>query len=206
MAQQRVLALGIGVLTSAALAACGGGGSGSGASTPVTVAATAAPTTAATTAATAAPQVVTMSLPDVGAMGQENDPTFGLVGGYTQQTYSQVLGFAPGSQVMIMNGQPGIQHTFDVVSTTGFNGTATTAASGGSTLSSTFATGAVNPGQSVGPVTLTAGTYFIGCGFHFVSNKMRTVLVVAAAATPGPQATPVPGDTPPPSVNNGFGY
>ena len=56
---------------------------------------------------------------------------------------------------------------------------------------------------SVGPVTLTAGVYYIGCGFHYTSNNMRTVLTVAAAAVPGPQATAVPGD---PAPTNGIGY
>jgi hypothetical protein len=197
MAQQRIFA--IGVFASLALAACGGGGGGG--STPAVTSATAAPTTAAT----AAPQVITMSLPDVGAMGQVNDPTYGLVGGYTQQVYSQVLAFVPGAQVMITNGQPVYQHTFNVISQTGFNASQpSTTASGGNALSATYASGTLNPAQSVGPVTLAAGIYYIGCGFHYLTDKMRTVLVVAANATPGPQATPVPGDTPPP--NNNYGY
>ena len=77
-------------------------------------------------------------------------------------------------------------------------------AGGGSTVAAGYASGAVNPGTQIGPVTLSAGTYYIGCGFHYNTDQMRTVLVVAAASQPGPQATPVPNDTPPP--NNSYGY
>jgi hypothetical protein len=213
MAQQRIRHIGprlyggviAGVIASAALAACGGGGSG--ASAPVVAVATASPASVVTTPQ---PQVVTMSLPDGSAIGQETDPTYGLVGGYTQTKYSQVLGFVTGSQVMISNGQAAaIPHTLDVVSQTSFTTGATplpTTANGGTTFGAAFASGAINSGASIGPITLaTAGIYYSGCGFHFVSDTMRSVLVVAAAATPGPQATPVPGDTPPPN-NPGFGY
>ena len=213
MAQQRIrfsgarlsAGLAAGLIAGAALAACGGGGSGS---SPAVAVATTAPT--ATPVPTAAPQVITMSLPDGSAIGQENDPTYGLIGGYTQTKYSQVLGFVTGSQVMISNGQgTAIPHTLDVVSQTSFATGATplpTTASGGTSLAAGFASGSINSGAQIGPIALaTAGIYYIGCGFHFVSDTMRTVLVVAAAATPGPQATPVPGDTPPPN-NPGFGY
>jgi hypothetical protein len=104
---------------------------------------------------------------------------------------------------MIRNGQTAVPHTFSVISTTGFNGTPTATASGGSTIASNFNTGTVNGGQLIGPFTLTAGTYFIGCAFHYLAEGMRTVLVVAANATPGPQATPMPTATAPPG---GIGY
>jgi hypothetical protein len=151
-------------------------------------------TAPATAPATAAPQQIIMSLPGGSAIGQENDPTFGPVGGYTQMQFSQTLGFVPGAQIMIVNGQPGVQHTLNVLSQTAFpvNPTISFTAAGGNTLGPAFATGVVNGGSQIGPVTLTAGRYFIGCGFHYVSNGMRTVLNVAAGATPGPQATAVP--------------
>jgi hypothetical protein len=179
------------------VAACGGG---NGMTTPsgtvavTTPAPTAAPTTAATGAATAAPQQIIMSLPGGSAIGQENDPTYGAVGGYTQNQFSQTLAFVPGAQIMIVNGQPGVQHTLNVLSQTAFpvNPTISLTAAGGSTLAPGYATGALNGGTQIGPITLTAGLYFIGCGFHYVSNTMRTVLNVAAGAVPGPQATPVP--------------
>ncbi len=45
-------------------------------------------------------QVIKLAIP-ASAIGMENDPTFGSVAGFTQTTFSQVLGFAPGTQVMI---------------------------------------------------------------------------------------------------------
>jgi hypothetical protein len=86
-----------------------------------------------------------------------------------------------------------------VISTTGFTGAPTSlTAAGGSTIATGFTTGTVNGGALIGPFTLTAGTFFVGCAYHYVSENMRTVLVVAANATPGPQATPPPSATPPP--------
>lgn len=183
----------------AALAACGGGGSSS---TPAAPAAIATPISIATNSSQ---QVVTMALPTT-AINSETDPTYGLIGGYTQSQYSQVLGFVPGAKIMISNGELGVQHTLNVLSQTAFptNPTLSTAAAGGSTLAAGFASGAVNGGSMVGPITLTAGVYYIGCAFHYVSNTMRDVMVVAANATPGVQAAPpAPTNTAPPS---GFGY
>jgi hypothetical protein len=132
----------------------------------------------------------------------ETDPTYGLVAGYTQQVYSQTLAFVPGAQIMIANGQAGVPHTLNVLSQTAFpvSPTLVTTASGSSTLNASYTSGTVTNGTMVGPVTLTAGLYYIGCGFHYTSAGMRTVLNVAAAATPGPQATLNPADsTPPPA-------
>jgi hypothetical protein len=196
------------VIAVAALSACGGGGGGMVASsTPVTPSATQAPA-GPTPAPTAQPQMIKLALPGGSAIGQETDPTFGMIGGYTQTTYSQVLAFAPGSQVMIVNAQPatsGIAHTLNVLSQSSFpaSGPASGTASGGTTLGANFASGILNAGTQIGPITLTAGTYYIGCFFHYASNTMRDVLMVAANATPGPQATPVPQDTPQPIQ---FGY
>ena len=194
-------------ITAALLAACGGGGGGG--ATPSTAAVTTTPTSTPTQAPTATPQVITMALPGGSAIGTETDPTFGAVAGYTEQTYSQVLAFAPGAQIMIVNGQPASSatpHTLNVLSQSGFpaNPAIATTASGGSTLAAGFRSGSINAGSQVGPITLSAGTYYIGCGFHYLSNGMRTVLVVAANTNPGPQATPVPADTPVP--NNPYGY
>jgi hypothetical protein len=188
----------------ATLAACGGGGGGTAAggggipSNPVQ-----------TTTPVSTQQVVTMALPTT-AIGIEQDPTYGTIGGYTQALYSQTLAFAPGSQIMISNGQAGTPHTFGVDSTTGFDASGAalnTSATGGSTIQAGFNTGSVNGGASAGPFTLASGTYYVGCAFHFQSNTMRTVLTVAASATPGPQATAPPGQaTPPPGGGGGYSY
>ena len=192
----------VAVAIAATLAACGGGGSTGGGYNPPPPGPTPTPQPTSTVSTQ---QVVTMALPTT-VMGSRTDATFGVIGGYTQQGFSQTLGFAPGSQIMIQNGQIGTPHTFGVVSTTGFDagGALSTSATGGSTVGSGFNTGTVNGGGQAGPFTLAAGTYYIGCAFHYASNEMRTVLQVAANATPGPQATPpVAGETPPPG---GHGY
>jgi hypothetical protein len=193
------------VVALAALATACGGGGGGGVSPGGGTMATPTPTSTTSTQ-----QVVRLALPTT-AMGVENDPTFGLVGGFTQTNFSQVLGFAPGAQIMIQNAQiasSGVQHTLgDTGGTSGFNSGAALSmtASGGSTLSSGFQTGTINAGQTVGPFTLTSGTYYIGCAFHYVSNQMRDVLVVATGAQPGPQATQPPNTaSPPPPGGGGF--
>jgi hypothetical protein len=182
--------------------ACGGGGGSSGGFTGGTITPTNPPVSTQ--------QVVRLALPTT-AMGVENDPTFGLVGGFTQTNFSQVMGFAPGAQIMIQNAQiasSGVQHTLgDTGGTSGFNSGAALSmtASGGSTLSSGFQTGTINAGQTIGPFTLAAGLYYIGCAFHYVSNQMRDVLVVGTGAQPGPQATQPPNTaSPPPPGGGGF--
>ncbi|HEX3550265.1 MAG TPA: hypothetical protein VHT53_07820 [Candidatus Elarobacter sp.] len=190
----------IAVACAAALAACGGGGS----SAPANPNPNPNPNPTQTVSTQ---QVVAEALPS-SAIGAVVDPTFGLIGGFTQNTYSQTLAFAPGSQIMIRNGQTGVPHTFGVDSTTGFdaNGTAlSTTASGGSTVGAGFNTGTIAGGGQAGPFTLAAGTYWIGCAYHYVSNSMRTVLQVSASATPGPQATAPPG-TATPAPGGGGNY
>jgi hypothetical protein len=141
-------------------------------------------------------QVVSLALPTT-SIGSQINPTYGEIGGYTQSTYSQILGFAPGQQIMIRNGQAGVPHTLGDTGASGsfpavqpaalsFTGT------GSKTLSSGWQSGTIAPGSLIGPITLSAGTYLIGCAYHYQSNGMRDVLVVAPNATPGPQATPPP--------------
>ncbi len=198
------LEIGLAVAASALFAACGGGGGGGYQAPRAMPMPMPVPTNTPGTGPTATPQVIRMALP-TSSIGTLTDPTYGLIGGYTEQTYSQILGFVPGAQIMITNAEAGVPHTLNVLSQTAFptNPALSTAASGGSTLAAGFATGTVNGGASVGPITLSAGLYFIGCAFHYVTNTMRTVLNVAANATPGPQATAVPGK---PAPSNGFGY
>jgi hypothetical protein len=184
------------------LAACSGGGGGGGGYNP--------PGPTATPTNNPNAQIVALALPQ-SAIGQVTDPTFGLVGGYTQQVYSQVLGFVPGKMVMIHNAQTSTPHT---LGDSGGSGSfpagqpamLSTTGTGSSTLSSGWQSGTISPGASVGPITLNAGTYWLGCAYHYSSNTMRTVLVVAASATPGPQATQNPaGPTPQPTGGGGGG-
>jgi len=173
----------------AALAACGGGGGGTVYTPP------------APGPSTSTQQVIGLALPQ-SSIGVEPDPTWGAVGGFTQATYSQVLAFAPGAQVMVKNlgsGASAQPHTLDVIASGVTPGMAFPAspslspnAAGGSSIGSGFASGTLTAGQLLGPFTLVQGTYFIGCAYHYVSNGMRDVLIVQPAAAPGPQATPPP--------------
>ncbi|MGH7728983.1 MAG: hypothetical protein ACREM2_09350 [Vulcanimicrobiaceae bacterium] len=186
------------------VACSGGGGSGGGYHPP-----TMSPTAPATSPPTAAPQVVDVELPQNG-IGQENDPTFGLIGGYSQTQFSQTLGFVPGAQIMIKNVDPsGIPHTLGDIGTQSFPSGQPASLSFTKTNSNTFSagwqSGTINAGQLVGPIALSAGTYYIGCAYHYASNTMRDVLVVAANAKPGPQATPDPAQSAPPTSPPG-GY
>jgi len=180
-------------LVAALFAACSGGGGGSATnpSPPVS-----------------SQQVVRLALPTT-AIGVENDPTYGLVAGYTQSSYSQVLAFAPGQQIMIENDQSGgTPHTLgDTGGTNSFpeNANLSMTARGGNSLSHGFQTGTLTFGKPVGPITLQSGTYFIGCAYHYASNGMRDVLIVNSGAAPGPQATGAPGGaTAPPSGGTGY--
>jgi len=202
--QQRMPVALFAVSLVALVTACTGGGGGGGGYNPGTVTSTPTPT-----ATTSSQQVVRLALPTTG-IGTENDPVFGLVGGFTQNTFSQVLAFVPGAQIMIQNGQSTTPHTLgDTGGTSSFPASAAAlsfTAAGGSTISHGFQTGTINANALIGPFTLAAGTYYIGCAYHYASNQMRDVLLVAANATPGPQATqPAGSSTPNPGVGGG-GY
>ena len=171
--------------TLTALAACGGGGSGGGG----------APNPAPQPPSTQ--QVVLIALP-TSAMGYEASQ-FGEIGGYTQHKRSQTLAFAPNQQVMFKNAQStgagAPSHTLGDVGAQSFVGNPplSTHGTGGSTFGPGYQTGTIAPGDSIGPVTLTAGTYYVGCAYHYAALGMRDVLVVGQQAQPGPQATSPPG-------------
>lgn len=170
----------------ALLAACGGsGGSGT-------------PNTAPGTNPGAPPGVAAMTigfaLPS-GAIGTIQTP-FGLIGGYTQHVYSQVIAFPPGTTVTLKNLSSGTPHTLNVLSMSGFPAAPAldTSASGGTTLTSNYRSGAMNGGATATLTLSTPGTYYVGCAFHYMTSpSMRGIIEVSSNATPGPQATPAPG-------------
>lgn len=134
-----------------------------------------------------------IELPGEG-LGTVHDVKFGLVGGFTQRTRSQIIAFKPGVTITIRNLSHFLDHTLNVLSTTGFpkNPTLSTTASGG-TLKLGYRTGILAPGHTVRVVLKTPGTYFVGCAFHYPAiPSMRDVIKVSVSATPGPQATPTP--------------
>ncbi len=139
------------------------------------------------------PNTIGFELPGEG-VGTVKDAKFGLVGGYTQTTRSQVIAFKPGLTITLMNISSAISHTLNVLSTTNFpkNPVLTTKASGGP-LQSGYASGVLAPGHSVKVKLSRPGIYYVGCAFHYPDNpSMRDVIKVFAKATPGPQATPAP--------------
>ena len=178
------------LLAVSALAACGGGGgSGGGFSPPGGGGAGPTPTPVPTLG----PLTVGVAQPGISSIGTVTDPTFGVVGGYTQSTYSQVLAFPVGSSITVRNLATATAHTFNVVSTTGFpaNPTLSSAASGGGSIGPTYASGNLAAGGSVTLALTAAGTYYFGCAYHYLSApQMRDVIEVSNTATPGPQATP----------------
>lgn len=168
------------------LAACGGYGGGSATYTP--------PGSSGGGPAPLGAMTIGFALPS-GAIGTITTP-FGLIGGYTQSTYSQVIAFPPGTTVTLKNLSSNTPHTLNVLSTSSFPASPSlpSTAAGGSTLAAGYRSGSINPGGTATLSLSTPGTYFIGCAFHYMDAlSMRGIIEVSSSATPGPQATPPPG-------------
>jgi len=136
------------------------------------------------------------------------------IGGFTQTHWSQTLAFPPGTRITIHNLSKTDTHAFNVIKqvyTTSVkfpkNPNLSTVARGGNKLEIGYASGPIKPGGSVTVVLAKAGTYLVGCAFHYASNGMRDILVVKPGAKPGPQATPPSGGggNPSPSPTNSGG-
>ncbi len=133
-------------------------------------------------------------LPSEG-LGTIMDPFWSAtLGGFTQQQFSQALGFPPRTKLTIKNISRSLDHTLNVVAKiTGppakfpTNPMLSTMPSGGP-LKNGYRSGAINPGSSVTVNLKKAGIYLFGCAFHY-HEGMQDVIVVKANATPGPQAT-----------------
>lgn len=134
-------------------------------------------------------------LPSEG-LGQIKDPKWkALLGGYTQMSRSQALGFPPGTKITIHNLSKRLSHTLDVVAEINGppahfpkNPNLPIGKHGNGMLQKGYASGAIHPGKSVTVTLSKAGIYLIGCAFHYHSG-MHDVLVVERRAKPGPQAT-----------------
>jgi plastocyanin len=118
------------------------------------------------------------------------------LGGFTQTSYSQALGFPPGTKITLTNLSQSIDHTLDVVKKIKgppakfpASPTLSMMAHGNGVLGKGYASGVIDWGQSVTVTLSKAGTYLIGCYFHY-KEGMHTVLVVEKNATPGPEGTP----------------
>jgi plastocyanin len=195
-----------------ALAACGGGGMGHGVGN-----AGALPMTVQSfqigddlVASVKLPKnTIGEELPTEG-VGTQKNMTWGMIGGFTQMTYAQVLAFPPGTKITVHNLSKTTEHTFNVVGKTTKAparfpaGQPSFTPSGGKTLVVGFASGPIKPGKSITVTLAKSGTFLIECAFHF-KEGMRDVIIVEAKAKPGPQGTPIPKHTSDPTPTPGGG-
>ena len=137
-------------------------------------------------------------LPDEGLGTIKSVKWKAVLGGFTQQRYSQSLGFPPGTKITIRNLSTSITHTLDVVKVISGppadfpkNPKLSVPAKGDGKLEAGYASGPIKPGKTVTVTLVKEGTYLIGCAFHY-SFGMHDVLVVKRFAAHGPQATPTP--------------
>jgi len=191
---KRLAALSL-AIAAATLAACAGGGSGTGASGANTVLLPSYNKNVAVFA-TLPSDTIGEELPSEG-LGTINDKHWkATLGGFTQTSFSQALGFPTGTKITLENLSKNISHTMDVVkkikkAPAKFPSSPSlpTSARGGGVLGPKFASGILTPGKSVSVSLSKPGIYLFGCAFHY-QEGMRDVIVVKLKATPGPQATP----------------
>ncbi|MBV8196638.1 MAG: hypothetical protein JO263_00765 [Candidatus Eremiobacteraeota bacterium] len=151
-------------------------------------------------------------LPSAG-LGQIKDEKWeALLGGYTQQKYSEQLAFPPGTKITIRNLSKTTPHTLDVVKVIAKppaafpkNPNLSVHAHGHGRLEVGYASGIIKPGKSVTVLLVKAGIYEIGCAFHYAEG-MHDVLVVGKFARHGPQATPPPSTKPTTSPTSRSSY
>lgn len=186
-------------MAAAALAACAGQSSGGGSNgTTYVLPSMKDLRITATVPRDAQPQgktgTVSEELPSEGLGTIQDSFWQAKLGGYTQQQFSQALGFPPKTKITIKNISGSIHHTFNVVkkisgppATFPTSPSLSTTPSGGP-LKVGYASGSINPGSSVTVVAKKAGIYLFGCAFHYHSG-MQDVIVIKPGATPGPQAT-----------------
>jgi plastocyanin len=198
---KRLMAFGTVTLAGLALAACGGnvaGNAGGGNAIPMNGTTYKLPAIDSDLVATATlpKDTIGEELPEEGLGSIKSLKWKALLGGFTQTTRSQSLGFPPGTKITLRNLSKSVEHTLDVVKVISGppavfpkNPKLSIPAKGGGKLAAGYASGALAPGKSVSVTLVKAGTYLIGCAFHY-SEGMRDVLVVAKGAKPGPQATP----------------
>lgn len=136
--------------------------------------------------------------PDEG-LGMVKSPKWiAQVGGYTQEHYSQTLGFPPGTKITVRNLSKTTEHTLDVIRVIKKppakfpkNPNLSVPPRGHGRLEAGYASGPIKPGHSVTITLVKAGVYLIGCAFHY-HEGMHDVFVVSPHAAPGKQATPPP--------------
>src|SRR5579862_8796227 len=201
------------VLVTCALVACGGGvtsqNAGSGVAVPLNASGNSLiPVTAGHAMSTSDDLELTATLPrdSVGeelpsvGVGTADDKPWGKVGGFTQTQHAQTLAFPPGTVITIHNLSKTTEHTFNFVKAVGgppahFPASVNLSipARGHGVFGPGYASGPIAPGGTVKVKLSKAGTYLIGCAFHYAEG-MQDVIVIKDGAKPG--ATPGPSPTP----------
>ena len=181
-----------------ALAACGAGSVGAGNTALMNGTTYSLPAVDSDLAMTATVPKDTIGeeLPEEGVGSIKSSVWKATLGGFTQTERTQSLAFPPGTKITIHNLSSSITHTLDVVKVISGppavfppNPNLSIPAKGDGKLEAGYASGPISPGKSVTVTLVKAGTYEIGCAFHY-GEGMRDVLVVKNGAKPGPQATP----------------
>jgi plastocyanin len=192
------------VLVACTLVACGGGvatqNAGSSYAMPMMAGHAMAAGDELAIMATMPGDSVGEELPDEG-IGTADHKPWGKVGGYTQTQRAQTLAFPPGTVITVHNLSKTNEHTFNFVEAVKSapahfptNVNLAVNAHGNGEFGPGFASGPIAPGGSVKVKLSKAGTYLIGCAFHY-SEGMQDVIVIKDAAKPGPQGTPIPAAT-----------
>jgi plastocyanin len=181
-----------------ALAACGAGSVGAGNTALMNGTTYSLPAVDSDLAMTAMVPNDTIGeeLPEEGVGSLKSSVWKATLGGFTQTQRAQSLAFPPGTKITIRNLSSSVTHTLNVVKVISgppavfpSSPNLSIPAKGGGKLEAGFASGPISPGKSVTVTLEKAGTYEIGCAFHY-GEGMRDVLVVKNGAKPGPQATP----------------
>lgn len=127
------------------------------------------------------------------------------LGGFTQEKYSQSLGFPPKTVITIHNLSSHIPHTFDYIEEVKGppavfpkNPNLSIKAHGEGKFEAGYASGPIQPGKTVKMTLEKEGMYLFGCAYHY-HEGMHDVIVVEKHATHGPQATPPGGGKPTPT-------
>ena len=203
----RKLASPTAMLVACALAACGGGGTtnNAGAGNPMPAMAGHAMAGADELAftATVPGNTVGEELPEEG-VGTSNHKPWGKVGGFTQTQRAQTLAFPPGTVITIRNLSKTNEHTFNFIKAVDgppahfpVNVKFRINAHGNGVFGPGYASGPLAPGASVKVKLVKAGTYLVGCAFHY-ADGMQDVIVIKEGKKPGPEGTPIPASTPSP--------
>jgi len=186
-------------LTAAVLAACAGRNGGNAGSNSTVLTVPGLPGLSLTAKLPSGSNTITEELPIEGIGTVYDSYWQATFGHFSQQQFSQALGFPPGTKLTIKNISTSEEHTLNVVGE--IDGPPAkfrrhpilSFIPSGGKLRKGYASGPIPIGGSITVTLGRPGIYLIACAYHYKLG-MKDVLVVAANATPGPQGT----GTPPP--------